>query len=347
MEYKESVIEESLVARCAAAVDQDLAHLVRELNSGSETEDRVFGEFIDTVTGNARARGSGRTMSIIIRLPLLVHAAETGDPFPAKIAALLHVLWWTSARVIDDIADRDDSGYQDRTALGKGIFAALAAGNQIPLRAISAARLSPVVMNQMAGELTTGWLDSIRGQLLDFDERPADATTASVLSRYQKKTGAPYAMAAAMAARLAEIDEHRTGRWRDLGRGFGVLRQLVNDQLDLCANRDEDIANGTATYLLAHLLEPLSGARRSAVLELHSAAAESAAARQELKSQLLAPEVIASYSESVGRMVSQVHESLDDIGGVQVYIDELHALFDEAMSQSPPQFRCSDRRDAA
>jgi len=181
-------------------------------------------------------------------------------------------------------------------------------------------------------------MDAISGQLLDFDEEPANATPESVLLAYRGKTGAPYAMACAMAATLAGADGHQTDRWRELGGKFGVLRQLVNDQLDLISGRDEDLANGTATYLLAYLLQSLTATRKEESLALHSAAAKSPDARQKLRDQMLAPSVIGGYVESVKAMVGDAHATLDELGGEPAYVAELYALLDEAMGQSPLPF---------
>ncbi|MCS4558769.1 class 1 isoprenoid biosynthesis enzyme, partial [Shewanella sp. C32] len=75
------------------------------------------------------------------------------------------------------------------------------------------------------------------------------------MATYAHKSGAVYGMACAMAARLAagtgpaEIDP-----WRRFGQLLGLLAQFRNDADDLRSGRYEDLRNGTATYLLVHLL---------------------------------------------------------------------------------------------
>lgn len=326
------------VEQTAAWAETDLDALIGELRVNQQPVGRATAEFIDRIMRTAISRGSSKTISIMIRLPLLVHGAETGDPLPAKTIGIVHILWWTAARFLDDLADSTASIPADPITLNKGILASFVAGSFLPMRLISDAEIRPATMTSLYSELSRGWTDAISGQLIDFDQEPASATPESVLLSYRGKTGAPYAMACAMAAALAGADPGRTDRWRDLGGRFGVLRQLGNDQRDLASGRDEDIENGTATYLLSYFLNSLTPDRRKEALVTHSAAARSASARQKLREQLLAPEVLDGYLESINVLVREFHRTLDDLGGEQQYIAELHALMDEAMTQSPPLF---------
>jgi heptaprenyl diphosphate synthase len=326
------------VARVAAQAEADLTALIGELGAQPDAADRATAEFLDRITGQALARGSGKTMSIMVRLPLLVHGAHTGDPGPAKLVSIVHILWWAAARFLDDLVDQAESRPSDPIVTNKGILAAMMAGSYLPARLVDGADVDPVTMTRLHAEFCRGWTDAISGQLLDFEASAAAATPESVLLSYRGKTGAPYAMACAMAAALAGAQADRTTRWRDLGGKFGVLRQLLNDQVDLVSGRDEDLANGTATYLLAYVLQSLPAARRTGFLALHAAAATSAEARHEIKDQMLAPAVVRAYVRSVEAMVRDAHATLDELGGDQAYVAELHALLDEAMSQSPAPF---------
>jgi hypothetical protein len=81
-------------ARIAAQARADLTALIGELRAQPDVADQASAEFLDHITGRAMSRGSGQTMSIMVRLPLLVHGAETGDPEPAKLISIVHILWW-------------------------------------------------------------------------------------------------------------------------------------------------------------------------------------------------------------------------------------------------------------
>src|SRR5260221_911451 len=57
--------------------------------------------FLDRIEG----RGSRPALDGIVALPFLVRGVHTGDPGPAAPAAMAHVLWWVSARDLDDLSD--------------------------------------------------------------------------------------------------------------------------------------------------------------------------------------------------------------------------------------------------
>ncbi|NXY98524.1 hypothetical protein HYE82_29935, partial [Streptomyces sp. BR123] len=54
------------------------------------------------VTGLLRHQKLRHPLSV---LPMLVHGIETGNTAPAVPLSALHVLWWTSACYLDDLAD--------------------------------------------------------------------------------------------------------------------------------------------------------------------------------------------------------------------------------------------------
>ena len=326
---------DSALDAAVAAVHEDLAGLVARLGAGKNAADRAMSQFIGDFLGNLAARGSTGAADVMIRLPLLVHAAETGHPAGGRSAGVLHLLWWTAARYLDDLADSTSSIAADPVRYNSGILAAIGAGSHLPIRLMQEADLPSATMCAVLAELSRGWLDGISGQLLDYVARPADASLGSVLAGYRGKTGAPYAMSTAMGACLAGAGPDRVDRWRDVGGRFGVLRQLTNDQRDLMTGRDEDIANGIATYLVVHLLRSVPDRERAALLALHAAAATSATARDEFKARLLSPEILQGYTTAVAAMVAEVHAALDDLGGAEPYATSLHDLLDTAMLAFP------------
>ncbi|MEV8514636.1 class 1 isoprenoid biosynthesis enzyme [Dactylosporangium sp. NPDC051484] len=323
------------VAEVVGAVEDDLTAILARLRASGDVADEAMAEFLGSFLGNLAARGSTGAVDVMIRLPLLVHAAETGDPAGGRLAALVHLLWWAAARYLDDLADGGPQIRADPARCNAGILAALGVGSHLPIRLVGEAGMPDATKVAALAELSRGWLDGISGQLLDYTARPAGATVASVLASYEGKTGAPYAMAAAMAACLAGADPGRVERWRDVGRRFGVLRQLTNDQRDLVTGRDEDIQNGAATFLVMLLLDGVPAAQRPALLELYASAATSAAARAEFKARLTAPEHLRDYHGRVDGMLAEVHGALRTLGGAHPYTAALHALVDNAMLAFP------------
>jgi heptaprenyl diphosphate synthase len=320
------------IAEVAGAVQDDLTAILARLRASGDVADGAMAEFLGGFLGNLAGRGSTGAVDVMIRLPLLVHAAETGDPAGGRPAAVVHVLWWAAARYLDDLAD---GGPFDPSRCNEGILAALGVGSHLPIRLVGEAGVPDATKVAALAELSRGWLDGISGQLLDYTARPDGATVASVLASYAGKTGAPYAMATAMAACLAGADPTRVERWRDVGRRFGVLRQLTNDQRDLVTGRDEDIRNGAATFLVMLLLDGVPTAQRPALLALYASAATSAAARDEFKELLTAPEHLRGYHDRVEGMLAEVHGALHTLGGAEPYADALHTLIDDAMRAFP------------
>lgn len=305
----------------------------REMVGGAMSE--FLAEFFDLV----RAKGSRRGMEGMITLPLLVHGAETGSAdlhrTPARAVAVIHLLWWAAARHLDDLTDAPAAPAAGNVAAGKKILTALAVGSHLPARLVADLPVSGEVRARLGDEVSRGWLDAVDGQLRDLTERAPAATPQSVLRSYEGKTGAPYAMAAAAAACLAGADEARVTGWRSFGRALGVLRQLVNDQRDLVSGRHEDLANGTATYLLVHLLSSLPAARRREVLDLHAAARHSGSARAELAARMLDDEVVDSYAASVAPLIDRAHRLLGLLGGEPRCVRELHRLVEETAGHLP------------
>jgi heptaprenyl diphosphate synthase len=336
----EGVFGRAAQDRAIAEVEVEIARLCEllaeglamGLDEGREMVGGAMSEFLLEFFDLVRAKGSRPGMRGMVTLPLLVHGAETGEPGPAAPVAVVHLLWWASARYLDDLTDAPGAAGADA---GAKVLTALAVGSHLPARLLAGLPVTATTRAALGEELSRCWLDAVDGQLRDLTGRAAAATPESVLHGYAGKTGAPYAMAAAAAACLAGADRGRTARWRDFGRSLGVLRQLVNDQRDLVSGRHEDLANGTATFLLVHLLSALPAGRRREALALHAAARHSASARAELAAWMLDEEVIGSYAAAVAPLIERAHRRLDRLGGEPGCVRELHGLVDGTVGHLP------------
>lgn len=333
--FQEQSFGQAFRTRSVADVEAELAALCGRIGSSGSAVDRAMSDFIAGFLDGVRAKGSQVSVSGMVALPLLVHGAETADPHPAKPLAVVHLLWWAGARYLDDFADDETVSRRSPVEINTGILAALGVGSHLAGNLLAGIPASDAVRNDLRAELSRGWLDAINGQLRDLTEQPTSATLESILRSYQGKTGAPYAMAAAMAARLAGCTEGRVDEWRAFGLTFGLLRQLINDQRDLVTGRNEDLRNGTATYLLVHYLRLLPYERRADALRLLAAAQESAAARHELSERMLEAGVIEGYADSITPLIRGAHDSIDALGGEEAYVRELHGLVDETAGLFP------------
>ncbi|MED7824461.1 polyprenyl synthetase family protein [Streptomyces chiangmaiensis] len=262
-------------------------------------------------------------------LPLLVHGAETGSPAPALPLSAVHVLWWTSACFLDDLADGHSIGLPAGLGVDKALLAAVVTGHVLPLRAVH----SPRIPHPIRGALTTEILDCgtavAEGQLGNMRSSVEHATRSSVVTAYRGKSRAPFDVITAIAALLSGAGGERTGLWREFCYVFGVLWQLFNDQEDITSGRNEDQSNGTATYLLACALEEAPPLRKMQILELHTAAPTSAESRSELAGILLAPSVLTCYAKNINEFRDEAHHILNKLGGDDTYLPVLRHLVDQ------------------
>ncbi|MEU8799828.1 polyprenyl synthetase family protein [Spirillospora sp. NPDC048819] len=355
----EGVFGRAARERAIAEVEAEMARLCEllaeglamGLDEGREMVGGAMSEFLTEFFDLVRAKGSRPGMNGMITLPLLVHDAETGPearplngggrgledgpPSGPRAVAVVHLLWWAAARYFDDLTDTPGAPSPGNVAVGKKVLTALAVGSHLPARILADLPVTGGVRAALGDELSRCWLDAVDGQLRDLTAPVSTATPESVLRAYEGKTGAPYAMAAASAACLAGADGRRVTGWRSFGRALGVLRQLVNDQRDLASGRHEDLANGTATYLLVQLLASLPAGRRREALALHAAARHSGSARAELTAWMLDDEVVDSCAASVAPLIERAHGLLDRLGGEPGRVRELHGLVDETVGHMP------------
>ncbi len=318
-----------------AAVAAQASAMTDRLSASTSPGDRAMGTFVDMFFGMIPLDGSAPSLNGIVMLPVLVYGAETGEPMDATPLALIHTLWWAAARHLDDMIDNPDLARSAPADFNRGVMTAIAVGNYLPLNIFGDLEVSDTVRFRLLTEYSTGCIEALSGQLTDLDLDAQNATLDDVLSNYGCKTGAPYGMSAALAAQLAECAADRVAAWRLFGRTLGVLRQLVNDQRDLVTERDEDLRNGTATYLLVHLLGTASAGRRAELIGLHRQARTSPEARRKLRAAMLADDVIAGYAETIQPVVRAVRDTLASLGGDPQCVAALAGFIDEAVSYFP------------
>jgi heptaprenyl diphosphate synthase len=321
--------------RVLADVATQASALTERLLTSNSMGDRAMGTFVNTFFAMIPLDGSAASINGIVMLPVLVFGAETAAPMRATPVALIHTLWWAAARYLDDMIDSPQLARSDPAEFNRGVMTAIAVGNYLPLSIFGDLAVSDAVRVRLITEYGNGCIDALSGQLTDLVLKAETATVDEVLRNYEVKTGAAYGMSAALAAHLAELDADRVDAWRSFGRALGVLRQLVNDQRDLVTERDEDLQNGTATYLLVHLLGSVSNARRAELIDLHQQARTCAEARTELKRAMLAADIISGYADSIQPIVRAARDALASLGGDPQCVTGLSALIDDTISHYP------------
>lgn len=292
----------------------------------------------------AAASGTGAAKSAVSRLlrhqklrhplsvlPMMVHAIETGDPGPAVPLSAVHVLWWTSACYLDDLADGHGTTASDSLSQNEALLASVLSGAVLPIQIIRSLPVSAAVQGALTAEIATGWVVGTEGQLSDIDGDADGATRNSVVEVYRGKSGGPFSMITAMAAILSGASDERVELWREFGYIFGILWQLFNDQEDILSGRNEDLLNGTVTYLLTCALDDAPTPRaREDILGRSAAARRSERARAELARILLAPDVLDRYAADLDAFRTEAHALLATLGGDKRHLPTMRHLVEYA-----------------
>ncbi|MFJ7966369.1 polyprenyl synthetase family protein [Streptomyces sp. NPDC096324] len=263
-------------------------------------------------------------------LPMIVHAVETGAAGPAVPLAVVHELWWTSACYLDDLADGQAVFAAGRLRESEALLATVVSGIPLPLLVVQSPRIPEKARGPLSAEIVRCWIGASEGQLRDLRADMGAVTRDAVVTAYLGKSGAPYSMVTAMAARLAGCSDERVELWREFGNVFGILWQIFNDQQDILTGRNEDLANGTVTYLLACAVENAGHGSAGHVLELHAAGRRSPDAWAALTAILLAPDVLRRYEEDIGVFRDRAHRILRELGGDTAHSAVLHDFVDRA-----------------
>ncbi|MGW4993753.1 polyprenyl synthetase family protein [Streptomyces mirabilis] len=275
------------------------------------------------VTELVRNREFTHSLSV---LPLIVHAVETGAPEPAVPLAVVHELWWISACHLDDLAD----GQGAHLGGAEALLAAFVSGTPLPLLVVQSQAVPESVRGALSAEIVKCSILATEGQLSDLRGDAATATRDSVVTAYRGKSGAPFSMVTAMAAEWAGAERARVELWRDFGDVFGILWQMSNDQEDILSGRNEDLLNGTVTYLLACALDTSASHSTARILRLQADARTSRDARAELIETLLAPVVLGRYEDDINEFRGEAHRILDELGGDETYLSVIRNLVDES-----------------
>ncbi|MFE5677998.1 polyprenyl synthetase family protein [Streptomyces erythrochromogenes] len=263
-------------------------------------------------------------------LPLLTHAIETGNPAPALPLSAVHLLWWTSACYLDDLADANGASISGELTEDEALLASVITGNALPIQIILAQDLPEAAHGALITEILNGWIIGVDGQIDDMRGDLCSASRKSVVETYRGKSGAPFGMITAMAAIFSGTTDEKVELWREFGYVFGILWQIFNDQEDILSGRDEDLLNGTVTYLLASVLEDAAPLSREHILGLCAAASRSHQARSELAGLLRTPVALDRYRAEIDGFRAEAYRILDELGGDESYQPVLRNLVDHA-----------------
>jgi geranylgeranyl diphosphate synthase, type I len=270
-----------------------------------------------------------------IQLPLLVHAAITGDGRPALPVAGACTLLYLGADLFDSILDdelppswqardRSEASLAATTLLGalpQLAFARLQERGTPLAKLWALARLfAEAGLTMGAGQYEDLLLPTLENVSIEDSRAMAE-----------NKSGAEYALFAAAGATLATEDPSTIEAYTAFGSCFGTAQQLVNDAQDIWGNRrGQDLLNGKRTLPIVHALSTLTGERRERLQGLLASARESTDHHDEVRALLAEAESLRYSALIVWLYQQQARTHLASASPQAPAGRELYTLLDQA-----------------
>jgi geranylgeranyl pyrophosphate synthase len=279
----------------------------------------------------------GGSTPLCVELPLLVHAAITGDDAPAVPVAVAALLLYAAVELLDDLMDGDLAPAWSGYRTGEVMLAGSTLIATLPSLALVDLGIEGGMAATLQRTLARGLLAMSAGQQGDLaltgsDDAPVEKVDAVA----QGKSGAFPAMLAAMAARLADAPEEVIEQYGAMGRAIGTARQFRSDCHDLFGPRDSrDLMHGTRGLPIALHLQALAGAERADFLALLDTARRDAGAREAVRQRLLNAGVPLECAFLIDLYCAQARTALTACVPRPPAAARLHALVDEASFLAP------------
>jgi len=228
-----------------------------------------------------------------IQLPLLVHAAITGEEGPAHHLAGACTLLYFGVDLFDNLIDDELSpnwGARDPAEASLAATTLLAAAPQIALAHLREHGVPPERLWELVRLFSETLLTMSAGEHEDvlFTGR-ADVSPQMCRDMIERKSRSEFALFAKTGAMVATEDEGVIEQYAAFGRCLGMASQLRTDVWDLCgAKRSQDLINGRCTLPIIYALSTLQGEERGRLQELLGAARESTEPHEEVRMSLAA-----------------------------------------------------------
>jgi geranylgeranyl diphosphate synthase type I len=240
-----------------------------------------YGHLLQVHLSVGRERADAWPQMSSIQLPLLVHAAITGEVKPALPVAGACTLLYLGADLFDSILDHELPPLWQARDPSEASLAATTLLGALPQ--LSIARLQeqgtpPEKLWRLAQlfadyglTMGTGQYDDLRFPSLE------NVSIEDSRAMAERKSGAEYALFATAGATLATEDPSTIEAYAAFGSCFGTAQQLMNDAQDIWGHRrGQDLSNGKRTLPIVHALSTLRGESRERLHMLLAASRESA-----------------------------------------------------------------------
>jgi geranylgeranyl diphosphate synthase type I len=324
-----------------------------------ERVDSVFASLDELITALPVRRGHRKLLQIHLRvgkeraevwpemssiqLPLLVHAAITGDEKPALPVAGACTLIYLGADLFDSVLDHELPPLWDVRGSSQASLAATTLLGALP--AFSIARLReagtpPERLWTLARLFADAGLKMGTGQYEDLLLPSLDNVTIEDCRKMaEHKSGAEYALFATSGASLATEDTTTIDAYTAFGSCFGIAQQLINDAKDIWGDEcSKDLLNGKRTLPIVHALSTLHGERRGRLQKLLAAAHESTERHDEVRTWLNATGSLRYTALIAWLYQQQARSNLAKASPQEPARRELNALLEQAslLRRVPP-----------
>ena len=281
-----------------------------------------------------------------IQLPLLVHAAITGDERPALPVAGACTLLYLGADLFDSILDHELPPTWHTRDSSEAILAAttlLGALPQLCIARLEKQGTPPARLWMLSHLFADTGLKMSAGQYEDLLFPGLESVSLEdTRAMAERKSGSEYALFARAGAILTTEDPSTVEAYAAFGLCFGIAKQLINDAQDIWSgNCSQDLLNGKRTLPIVHALSTLRGEQRERLQKLLAAARQSTEHHDEVRALLAAAESLRYTALIVWLYQQQARSHLAAASPQEPAARELQMLLDRASllpqpRQAPP-----------
>ncbi|MCR4468309.1 polyprenyl synthetase family protein [Burkholderia sp. SCN-KJ] len=234
------------------------------------------------------ARTNIRAMAV--HLPLLVHAAITGETAAAVPLASALLVMEAGVYLLDHMMDGELAAPLDAWSPGTQVLAATSLLSYVPQQLLTSMPCTAERLRSIQHRLAEGMRRIRLGQAIEIECKAAGRVTlASAEESVNGKTGERRALYATLAAILAGADAATVAAYEGYGMSLGIARQINSDLVDLFGRQpSRDLAGGIRTWPLALYIDRAEPADRDRMLLLLELARNDQAVVVEIRERLRA-----------------------------------------------------------
>ena len=270
-----------------------------------------------------------------IQVPLLVHAAVTGDERPAVPVAAACTFLGLGADLYDSILDHELPPYWhtcDPAEVNLTATTLMATLPQLSIARLQEQGTPPARLWALAHHFADTLQTMIAGEYEDLHfPKLENVSLEDCRAMVERKSGSANALFAKAGATLATEDPFTIEAYADFGLCFGIAKQLINDMWGIWGqDTSRDLLNGKRTLPIVYALATLCAEKCKQLRRLLAAARESAEHHDEVRALLAAAGSVRYTALIVGLYQQQARDHLAAASPQEPAGEELHMLLDRA-----------------